>query len=149
MQIDLLLGVNVIFHASVMVQMLLMNVQQDRHMRRDMNVLQLMTGQFADDKGFVMDLLEYVEDRDADIARKDGVPAVFLQNMAEQSGDGALSLGSGDADDLFPVGCKEDLSLGRNAAAVFGRVLRKDDAGTLKDEIVVVQGIHIGRAGQN
>ena len=47
MKVDLLLGMDVFFHGSVVIQMLLMDIQKDRNVRRHMDIFQLMAGQLT------------------------------------------------------------------------------------------------------
>ena len=122
---------DIVFHGSIVVQMLFVDIQKHRHMGRDMDIFQLMAGEFTDDPGLFMDLFQNVEGGNADIACQDCVSVVLFQDMVEQGGDRTLSLGACDADDLPAVGGEEDFHLGGDLAVTGERVPGKDDARTL------------------
>ena len=78
MQIDLLFGMDVVFHGLVVIQMLFVDVQKYSHMGGYMDILQLMAGKFTDDSGICLNFFQNIKGRDSDVARQYRVPAAFL-----------------------------------------------------------------------
>ena len=149
MKVNLLLGTDIFLHSSIVVKMLLMDIQKHRCMGGYMNVFQLMTGKLTDDKCFPADILQNIKGRNSDIAGENHIPSVFLQDVIKQGCDRAFSFCAGDADDAFPVSSEKYLHLGRKPAYIFGRFLGKDNAGAFEYQIIVIQSIHISGAGEN
>ena len=131
MKVDLLLGMDVFFHGSVVIQMLLMDIQKDCNVRRHMDIFQLMAGQLTR-------IVCARRERNTDITGKDRVHTAFLQNMIKQGRGGTLSFGTSDSDDLFPVSFKEHFGLGSDQTGVFISSFWKYDSRTFEDHIIIL-----------
>ena len=138
MKVDLLFGVDIFFHGSVVIQMLLVNIQKDCNVRRHMDIFQLMARQLTYNAGSWCDLLQNIKKRNADIAGKDCIHTALLQNVIKQGRSGTFSFGTGDTDDLFPVSFKEHFCLGCNQTGVVVSSLWKHDSGTFEDHIIII-----------
>ena len=138
MKVDLLLGMDVFFHGSVVIQMLLMDIQKDCNVRRHMDIFQLMAGQLTHNACARRDLFQNIKKRNTDITGKNRVHTAFLQNMIKQGRGGTLSFGTGDPDDLFPVSFKEHFGLGSDQTGVFISSFWKYDSRTFEDHIIIL-----------
>ena len=143
MEINLLFGMNIFFHGTIMIQVFFMNVQQHTDMGGYMDVFQLMAGQLTDQLGIRMDFLQNIKGRNADIAGQDGIEPGFFQNMIKKRRGRTFSFGSGDADDTVPVGFEEDFHLGSEPAVILFRIFGKYYARTFEDQVIVIERVHI------
>ena len=132
---DIFLCVEIVFFRDVAVEMVLVKVQEHRHMRGEFEVGKLVTAQLVYDDRVLVDLVIVVEARKSDISYKKSTAAVaFAKHVVEEGRRGALSLGAGDTDGLPAELLHEKLGL-RDILRV--RFLRRD-TGTLKDVIVLI-----------
>ena len=94
-----------------MVKMFLKEVEQDGDVRRVVGVFQLVRRQFRHNHGIVIDILNHVEERDADVADQHSVAFGVRQNVVDKGRGGAFALSTGHADDVFAVGHQEKFGL--------------------------------------
>ena len=90
---NLHLGHLVAHIALIMVQMLLEQVEQHRDMGCAMDILQLVAGELGHNDAALAEVVEDVEQRDANVAGQDAA----WQQMVYQTGGGGLALGAGNA----------------------------------------------------
>ena len=138
MQIDLLLGMDVSFHGSIVIQMLLMDIQKDCNVWRHMDIFQLMAGQFTHNTRSWCNLFQNIEKRNADITGKDRIHTALPQYVVKQGRSGAFPFGTGDTDDLFPVNFKKYFCLGSDQTGVVICSFWKHNSGTFEDYIIII-----------
>ena len=142
---DVPLGIEISLPGTVVIQMFLKEIQQYCRMGRHADIFQLMTGKFVHNQGIRCHLLCQGKGRYPDVAHEQTVRMVFLQHMVNQAGCSAFALGAGDANDLIPKGPQKEFSLGGNLVPNLLR-MRKNDAGTFENQIIVRQMLLIIRA---
>ena len=123
-----------------MVEVLLVEVEEDGDMRGIVGVLQLVCRQFGYDGGAVVDLLQDVEKRCADIAGQQGVADRVGEDMVDERGGGAFPLRAGDSDNILAVGHQKKLRL-RHKFLSGNEVVEvvEVDTGRFEDDIVLVE----------
>ena len=129
------LGAEIFVHGLIVIQMLLIEIEEDRDVRRYCRMGELMAGHLEDNDGIVCDGAVIVQRGQADIAYKKRRPVSALrQHCIEQGRGRALALGARDADDLAGKLAQEQVSHGSKLVAQ----VPGHDAGALDDVIVGV-----------
>ena len=81
---NVFLGRIIIFWRGVMVEMLFVNVEQNRVMRASLHVFKLVCGNLENDDSFRRDFVKKIKTRFANIPDKHGFLPRFLENMVNQ-----------------------------------------------------------------
>ena len=93
----------------VVVEVFLEEVEQHGNMGSAMDVLQLVAAEFGHNEGVGAEVVEDVEEGDADVAGQDGA----RQQVVNKAGGGGLALGAGDADGEVAVDLQEEVGEAR------------------------------------
>ena len=77
---DILLGIKVVLHRDVSVEVIFVKVQEDSDVWRKLQIRQLVTAEFVYDDRILIKLAEVIEDREADITYEQCV-SPLLQSL--------------------------------------------------------------------
>ena len=139
MQIDVLFCFVVVFEGTIVVEVLLVEIQENCLRRLDGHIFKLVAGELADNNAVRLHIVSDLKNRDTDVSGNVNVDAGLFQNVENKGSNGTLALGSGNADYLFTVNGEELLSLARNRAAKLRRVLVENYSRALENNVEVIK----------
>ena len=123
-QQDVALGVDVLLHILVVVQVVRGDVRDHSHLRAAAHADELEAGQLDDGHGIRGHVGQLGQQRRADVAAQEHPAARSLEHLGDQRRRRGLAVGAGHGHDLAGAKLKEKLHLARDHCAGFQRSLQ-------------------------
>ena len=147
MEQDVPLGVDVLLHIFVVVEMVGRHVGHDGDLRALVHTDQLEAGQLDDRHILGSHLRQHGQQCRADVAAQMDFAPGGLIELGDQGGGGGLAVRAGHAHDLTGAEIKEELDLagdhGTGGDGVLQRLLEILETGCAQDDILPLETIHV------